>query len=74
MKKFVNSEKEYEDSLLRISDLMQKTIKLNTPEYHELKSLSILVKDFESKNFHIPKPGLLDSIKFRKEQMKTKKQ
>jgi HTH-type transcriptional regulator/antitoxin HigA len=47
---------------------MQKDIKASSEESDELEVLSILVKEYEQKNFAIPKPTPVNAIKLRIEQ------
>lgn len=69
MVKPVKNNKQYEDALARIYELMQKDIKASSKESDELEVLSILVKEYELKHFPIPKPNPIDAIRFRIEQM-----
>ncbi len=69
MLKPVKNKKQYNDALARVYSLMQKDIKPNSKESDELEILSILVKEYENKNYPIPKPNPLEAIKFRMEQM-----
>ena len=48
------TKKDYEAALQRCYDLMQKNIKLRTPETDELEKLSILVENYEQKFFTAP--------------------
>lgn len=69
MIKPIKSNKQYEDSLARVYVLMQKNIQADSKESDELEVLSILVKEYESEHFPVPKPNPLEAIKFRLEQM-----
>lgn len=69
MLKPIKNNKQYEEALSRVYDLMQKNIKPNSPDSDELEILSILVKEYENKYFPIPKPNPLEAIKFRLDQM-----
>ncbi len=48
---------------------MQKDLKSGSKEYDELEVLSILVEDYEKKNFPIDLPDPVEAIKFRLEQL-----
>ena len=65
----IKNESQYEESLKRIHSLMQMEILPDTIESDELEILSIVVKDYETIHFPIPKPNPLDAIKFRLDQM-----
>jgi HTH-type transcriptional regulator/antitoxin HigA len=69
MIKPIKNKKQYSDALERIYELMQKDIKPNSKDSDELEILSILVKEYENKNYPIPKPNPLEAIKFRMEQL-----
>ena len=68
MIKPIKNNAQYESSLSRIYTLMQKDLKVNSPESDELEILSILVKEYENVHFPMPKPKPLEAIKFRLEQ------
>ena len=48
---------------------MQNELKINSVDYNELEVLSILVDDYENKNFPIGLPDPIEAIKFRLEQL-----
>lgn len=52
-----------------VYNLMQKNLQPNSKESDELEILSILVKEYENKQYPVPKPKPLEAIKFRLEQM-----
>jgi HTH-type transcriptional regulator/antitoxin HigA len=68
MIKPVKTKKDYEATLKRCYDLMQKNIKPNTPAADELEILSILVENYEQKHYPVPAPNPVDAIKFRLQQ------
>jgi HTH-type transcriptional regulator/antitoxin HigA len=68
MIKPVKNNHQYELALGRIYTLMQKDLKVNSPESDELEILSVLVKEYEHIHFPMPKPKPLEAIKFRLEQ------
>ena len=65
----IKTENQYEDSLKRIYELMQKDIKPNSKDSDELEILSILVKDYENEFYPMNKPNPIEAIKFRLEQL-----
>ncbi len=69
MLKPIKNENQYQESLARVYELMQPEIKENSNESDELEVLSILVKEYETEHYPIPKPNPLDAIKFRLDQM-----
>jgi HTH-type transcriptional regulator/antitoxin HigA len=69
MLKPVKTKKEYNAAIDRIYYLMQKDLNENSSEYNELELLSILVEDYETKNFPIDLPDPIEAIKFRLEQL-----
>jgi HTH-type transcriptional regulator / antitoxin HigA len=69
MVKPIKNNKQYEEALMRVYNLMQKVLQPNSKESDELEILSILVKEYENKYFPVPKPNPLEAIKFRLEQM-----
>ena len=68
MIKPIKTDKQYELALKRAYSLMQKNLKVNSPESDELEILSILVKEYEHEHFPMPKPNPLEAIRFRLEQ------
>lgn len=69
MLKPIRTKKSYKNALNRIYELMQKDLKTGSEEYDELELLSILVDDYEKKNFPIGLPDPIEAIKFRLEQL-----
>jgi HTH-type transcriptional regulator/antitoxin HigA len=65
----IKNNAQYEDSLTRVYDLMQKNLKPESKESDELEVLSILIKKYEREHYFVPKPSPLEAIKFRLEQM-----
>lgn len=65
----IRTKKTYKEALVRIYELMQKDLAVNTGEYDELELLSILVEDYEEKIFPINLPDPIEAIKFRLEQL-----
>lgn len=69
MLKPIKNNQQYEKALSRAYTLMQKGIKPDSKESDELEVLSILIKEYESEHFPVPKPNPIEAIKFRLEQM-----
>jgi HTH-type transcriptional regulator/antitoxin HigA len=69
MVKPIKSNRDYEEGLSRVYQLMQKDIKPKTKNSDELEVLSILIKDYELTHYPVPKPKPLEAIRFRLEQM-----
>jgi antitoxin component HigA of HigAB toxin-antitoxin module len=51
----IKSQAECDIALVRVYKLMQEKIAPNSKEWDELETLSILIKEFESKTFELPK-------------------
>jgi HTH-type transcriptional regulator/antitoxin HigA len=51
----IKSQVECDIALVRVYKLMQENITPNSKESEELETLSILIKEFESKAFELPK-------------------
>lgn len=69
MLKPIKSKRDYNTALRRIAVLINQDLTSGSEEYNELELLSILVDDYESKNFPIDLPDPVEAIKFRLEQM-----
>jgi len=68
MLKPIKTQVDYDIALERVYKLMQKNIVPNSKESDELEILSILIKDYESKVYKLPKPNPIEAIRFRLEQ------
>jgi len=66
--KIIKTEKDYQDALALISELMAKDPEPESEEGERLSLLATLVADYESKTFPITLPDPIDAIKFRMEQ------
>ena len=69
MSKPIKNEEQYEDALELIYNLLQKEVEPGSVEGDELEVLSILVKEYETVHYPMPKPNPIEAIKFRLEQM-----
>lgn len=65
----IRNEKEYESSLERIYELIQKKVKPKSLEGDELEVLTLIVKSYEEKKYPIPPPSPLAAIKFKMDQL-----
>lgn len=61
--KTIQNYKEYEESLMRIYQLMQKDNQPDSHESDELEALSILVKEYEQEHYPLSKKNSLEVIK-----------
>ena len=64
----IKNDVQYEMALSRVYALIQKDLKVNSSESDELEILSVLIKEYETVHFPMPKPKPLEAIKFRLEQ------
>jgi len=69
MSKPIKNDVQYEDALERIYNLLQKEVEPGSIDGDELEVLSILVKEYETVHYPMPKPNPIEAIKFRLEQM-----
>jgi HTH-type transcriptional regulator/antitoxin HigA len=69
MLKPIKNNQQYEETLARIYFLMQKKLVPESKQSDKLEILSILVKEYENKQYPVPKPNPLEAIKFRLDQM-----
>jgi HTH-type transcriptional regulator/antitoxin HigA len=68
MLKVINSDAEYEAALAEVERLLEQNPAVGTPEDERLKLLTVLVKDYESRNFPTELPDPIEAIRFRMEQ------
>ena len=64
--KIIKTKKDYHKALKRFEEIF--SAKRGTKESDEADVLSLLIRDYEDKNFIIDAPGPLEAIKFRMEQ------
>ena len=64
--KIIKTKKDYQEALKRFEEIF--SAKRGTKESDEADVLSLLIQDYEDKNFIINAPGPLEAIKFRMEQ------
>jgi HTH-type transcriptional regulator/antitoxin HigA len=68
MLKPIKTQDECDIALERFYKLMQSNNVPNSKESDELEILSILIKEFESNAYKLPKPNPIEAIRFRLEQ------
>ena len=68
MLKPIKTKQDCDIALASVYFLMQKEVVPNSKESDELEILSILIKEFESKAYKLPKPNPIEAIRFRLEQ------
>ena len=70
--KIIKNEKEYDEALNRIDELMELNPDLGTKESDELEILALLVEKYEEINWNIATPDPIEAIKYRMEEMNLK--
>lgn len=68
--KVLKTEEDYEIAAMRLMEIFHAAP--NTPENEELELLMVLVKDFDDRNYHLPKIEPLEVIKYKMEEMGVK--
>ena len=68
----IKTEKEYDEALNRVDEIMDLNPELETPLSDELEVLVLLIEKYEEKYWAINEPDPIDAIKFRMEQMNLK--
>jgi HTH-type transcriptional regulator / antitoxin HigA len=69
MLKPIKTEKEYDEALAHVYELMQSHIVEGSAASDELEILSLLIKEYESVHYPVSYPNPIEAIKFRMEQM-----
>src|SRR5690349_8881810 len=69
MLKPIKTEKEYDDALAHVYELMQTDIVEGSAISDELEILSLLIKEYELVHYPVSYPNPIEAIKFRMEQM-----
>lgn len=69
MLKPIKTEKEYDNALARVYELMQTDIVEGSAISDELEILSLLIKEYELVHYPVSYPNPIEAIKFRMEQM-----
>lgn len=70
--KVIKNQKDYEEALKLVEELMGRSPDPNTDEGAQLELLSLLIEDYESKQFPSALPSPVEAIKFRMEQSSLK--
>jgi HTH-type transcriptional regulator/antitoxin HigA len=71
--KIIKNEKEYDEALNRIDELMELNPELGNKESDELEILVLLVEKYEEINWNISTPDPIDAIKYNgRDELKTK--
>src|SRR3989338_6966235 len=68
--KVIKTEAEYRDALGALQELLSLDPDPGTEEAERLELLSLLVRDYESRQFSFPPPDPVEAIKFRMEQQR----
>lgn len=69
MIKPIKNKTQYSAALERVYNLMQNSPKPDSEASDELEILSILIKEYENKQYPMEKPSPLEAIRFRLEQL-----
>jgi len=69
MLKPIKTEKEYDNALAHVYELMQTDIVEGSAISDELEILSLLIKEYELVHYPVSYPNPIEAIKFRIEQM-----
>src|SRR5690242_9260370 len=64
----IESEQDYEQALRQMAGLMSERPRAGSDEERLLKTLAVLVRDYESSRYPIAPPDPVEAIKFRMEQ------
>ncbi len=65
----VKNEKQYDEAVARIYELMQMDLSEGSEPANELEILSLMIKEYDSVHYPVPNPNPIEAIKFRMEQM-----
>jgi HTH-type transcriptional regulator/antitoxin HigA len=70
MNRIISNKSQYEEALITLEDLLDYNPAPGTPENDKLELLTLLVQDYESRQYEFSPPEPLEAIKFRMEQQK----
>ena len=73
MLEVIKNEREYEDALERVFNLMQMNLADGSPELDELEALALFIEHYEDKHYPIAPPSPIDAITFRLDQLGKEK-
>jgi HTH-type transcriptional regulator/antitoxin HigA len=68
MNKVIRNEADYEETLSVLENLMDRDPVAGTPEFDQLDLLTLLIQDYESRQYQFVPPDPVEAIKFRMEQ------
>lgn len=68
----INNEKEYDDALTRVDELMNLNPDIGTNESNELEILVLLIEKYEERHWAISIADPIEAIKYRMEEMNLK--
>jgi len=66
--KVIKNQKDYEEALKLVEELMSRSPNPDTDDGAQLELLSVLIEDYETKQFPSALPSPVEAIKFRMEQ------
>lgn len=70
--KIIRNEKEYDEALDRVDELMGINPDLGTKQSDELEILVLLIEKYEQKHWNIDIPDPIEAIKYRMQEMNLK--
>lgn len=70
MNKVIKNRTEYEETLRALEELLDRDPAPGTPENEELELLTLLVQEYESRQYQFVTPNPIEAIRFRMEQQK----
>lgn len=67
--RIIKTEREHEQALERLTDLLDRNPAIATPESDELDLLALVIEHYERKHYPIDPPDPIEAIKFCMDQM-----
>jgi len=67
--RIIKTEREHEQALERLTDLLGRNPAATTPESDELDLLALVIEHYEREHYPIDSPDPIEAIKFRMDQM-----
>ncbi|GAI12627.1 unnamed protein product, partial [marine sediment metagenome] len=68
MNKVIKNKTDYEETLFALENLLDRDPAPGTPENEELELLTLLIQDYESRQYQLVPPNPIEAISFRMEQ------
>jgi HTH-type transcriptional regulator/antitoxin HigA len=68
--KIIKTEQDYQKAAIRMMEIFEAAP--NSKEFEELELLSLLIHDYDEKNYQLPELNILDVIKIKMEEMSLK--